>query len=328
MSVLRLKGAFSPNPRLAPLLDGVIQIPGVEIQWQSGSPRDLHLMHLTENPCDIFEFSLSNFMITRDQPLERERLQWTALPIFLSKAFMWFNFYVHVNSGINSLADLRGKRVGVPDYQMTAAVWMRIVLKELYGIQPDEIEWFNARPPDVSHAKDVGKTQKPGIHITQAKESSELKDKLHRGELDAGYGVRDELTQTSSIRSLFEPGEFSGVMDAFRRKTGMTPTNHVLVVQQQLLDSHPEMAMQLYKAFERSKQEAYERARRSAAGYLFFAKDVFARQAAVFGDDPFPSGLAANRNMLATLARELLDEGLISGMPDIDTLFYDACRST
>src|SRR4030042_7092528 len=98
MKTLRLKGSFSPKPRLEPLLDGAIKIPGIEIQWQSGMPRELHLMHLTQNACVIFEFSLSNFMITRDQPSERERLQWTALPIFLSKAFMWLNFYVHPDS--------------------------------------------------------------------------------------------------------------------------------------------------------------------------------------------------------------------------------------
>ena len=109
MSILRIKAAFSPNPRLEPLLDGTVRIPGVEIEWKLGRPPDLHLASLTQNSDDIFEFSLSNFLITHDQPAERQRLQWTAIPIFLTKAFNWLDrFYVCVDSGITSLADLRG----------------------------------------------------------------------------------------------------------------------------------------------------------------------------------------------------------------------------
>jgi 4,5-dihydroxyphthalate decarboxylase len=331
MEILRLKGACSPNPLLEPLLDGTIQIPGVEIQWQFGPPGELHLMNLTEDACDIFEFSLSTFMITRDRPSERGRLQWTALPIFLTKAFLWLDFYVHKDSGIASLADLRGKRVGLPDYQMTAAIWMRIVLQELYGIQPEEIEWFNSRPPGASHGKNVEETLAPGIMLTHANRYGELEDKLQRGELDAAFAdriTRAALAGVTSVRPLFVPGEAAQVMGEYRRKTGITPVNHVLVLQQRLVDRYPDLAMQLFAACERSKQEAYERARRFAAGYLLFAKDAFSQQAAVFGDDPFPSGLAANRNMLATLARASLAEGLLTSMPDISTLFCEATRST
>jgi 4,5-dihydroxyphthalate decarboxylase len=327
MDILKLKGAFSPNTRLDPLLDGTIRIPGIEILWQFGSPSDLHLLHLTENTCDIFEFSLSNFLISRDQPSERERLQWTAIPIFLSKAFMWLNFSVHVHSGIASLADLRGKRVGVPDYHMTAAVWMRIVLRELYGIGPEEIEWFNGRPSGVSHGKDVGETLKAGIVLKRAGQSGEFEEKLRRGELDAAYGVKEALTKTS-VRPLFGPGDTSRIIGEFRRKTGVTPTNHVLVAQRQFIDRYPEMALQLYRAFEMSKQESYERARRYAPGYLLFAKDAFTRQAALFGEDPYPSGLAANKNMLEILARELFAEGLLGSMPEISALFHETTQST
>jgi len=322
MEKVKLKGAFSPNPRIEPLLDGTIQIPGVEITWQSGRTGELHLRHLTENSCDIFEFSLSNFMIVRDHPSERERLRWTALPVFLSKAFMWLDFSVHVDSGIASLADLRGKRVGVPDYHMTAAIWMRIVLRELYGIRPVDIEWFNGRHPGLSHGRDVGTALASGIRLTHAKQAGEIGEKLCRGELDAAFGgTGAAVNKASSVRPLFGPGEAAQVMAEFRRKTGMTPTNHVVIVQRDVIDRHPEIALQLYRAFEMSKCEAYERARRFAAGYLFFVEDAFAKQAAVFGDDPFPSGLTANRGMLATFARASCDEGLLSAMPDIDALF-------
>ena len=331
MGILTLKGACSPNPLLEPLLDGTIKIPGVEIQWQFGPPGELHLLNLTADACDFFEFSLSTFMITRDRPSERERLHWTALPIFLTKAFLWLNFYVHRDAGITSLADLRGKRVGLPDYQMTAAIWMRIVLQELYGIKPAAIEWFNSRPPGVSHGKNVDEVLAPGIVLTQASRADEVEDKLQRGELDAAFADRitiAALTRVPSVRPLFQPGDAAQVMGEYRRKTGITPVNHVMVLQQRLADQHPELPLLLYDACERSKQEAYARARHFAPGYLLFASDVFAQQAAVFGDDPFPAGLAANKDMLATLAQASRNEGLLTNLPDISTLFCEALRST
>lgn len=329
MKIARLKGAFSPNPRIEPLLDGTIQIPRVEITWQTGRTGELHLSHLTEDRYDIFEFSLSNFMITRDQPAERERLRWIALPVFLSRALMWLDLYVHEDSGITSLADLRGKRVGVPDYHMTAAIWMRIVLKELYKIRPEDIEWFNGRPVGVSHGQGVGEALVPGIILTRAQRPGELGEKLRKGELDAAYGgTGAAVARTNSLRPLFRPGEAAQVMEKFRRETGITPTNHLLIVQQELVDRYPGLAMRLYRAFEMSKQEAYARARSAAAGYLLFSGDAFAQQAAAFGDDPFPSGLAANRIMLEMFARASLDEGLLSSMPELDRLFCQETWST
>lgn len=331
METVRLMGAFSPNPRLEPLLDGTVRIPGVDIQWQFGKPPDLHQRHLTENSFDLFEFSLSNFMITRSQPAQLKRLRWMAIPIFLTKAINWLDLYVREDSGITSLADLAGKRVGIPDYHMTAAIWMRIVLKELYGIRPQDIEWFNGRPPGVSHGRDVGKALSPGITLLRAKQPGELEERLSRGEIDATYAdsvTRAALMRVQSLRPLFGPGEGAEVIGAYRRKTGIIPINHVLLVQQQLVEQDAAMAMRLYTAFETSKQKAYERALRFAAGYLLFAEDAFARQAAVFGDDPFPSGLAANRSMIETLARESFEEGLLGSMPDIDALFCETVCST
>src|SRR3989304_60700 len=143
---MRLRVAFSWNPRLDPLLDRSVQVEGVaELDWTLGNPGNLHAEHLKNNAFDVFEFSISNYLLTREQPAQRERLRWCALPVFLTKALMWFKLAVNVNSGIKTLADLRGKRVGVPDYHMTAALWMRIVMKQLHDINPEDIQWFNGR---------------------------------------------------------------------------------------------------------------------------------------------------------------------------------------
>jgi 4,5-dihydroxyphthalate decarboxylase len=329
---MRLKCAFSNNPRVRPLIDGTVQIEGVECEWQGGSPATLHLQHLTHNACDVFEFSLSNLMITRDRPELRQRLRWLAVPVFISKATMWLhlNIYVHADSGIRSLADLKGKRMGVPDYQMTAAVWMRIVLRQLYGIEPQDIHWFNGRPASHTHGEGATDHLAPGIEIRRLQEHELLNDLLQRGEIDAAYGDNDRSAVESGavVRPLFRTGDATAILAEFKRKTGITPVNHTLVMQQRLAEQYPDLPMKLLHAFERSKREAYRRAQEAAGGYLLFAHDYFAQVAELFGEDPYPAGLAANRVMLKMLADELHLEGLVQELPDTEALFAESTRGT
>jgi 4,5-dihydroxyphthalate decarboxylase len=329
---MRLKCAFSNNPRVRPLVDGTVQIEGAECEWQGGSPASLHLRHLKDDAFDVFEFSLSNLMITRDRPELRQRLRWLAIPVFISKATMWLhlNIYVHVDSGIRSLADLKGKRMGVPDYQMTAAVWMRIVLRQLYGIEPQEIHWVNGRPASHTHGQGVTDDLAPGIMVRHLQAHELLNDLLQRGEIDAAYGDNDRaaVESGSCVRPLFGVGDATTIIAEFRSKTGITPVNHTLVMQERLADQYPDLPMKLFHAFEQSKQEAYRRARETAGGYLLFPHDHFSQVAALFGEDPYPAGLAANRAMLKMLAEELHLEGLVRDLPNTEALFAEATRGT
>jgi 4,5-dihydroxyphthalate decarboxylase len=329
---MRLKCAFSNNPRVQPLVDGKVRIEGAECEWERGSPASLHLRHLKDDAFDVFEFSLSNLLITRDRPQQRQRLRWLAIPIFLSKATMWLrlNIYVHVNSGIRRLADFKGKRIGVPDYQMTAAVWMRIVLRQLYGITPQDIDWVNGRPASHTHGEGATDYLAPAIRLRRLEAHESLNDLLQRGEIDAAYGDNDSaaVEPSASVRPLFGPGDATAIIGEFRAKTGITPVNHVLIVQERLVEQYPDLAIKLFHAFEQSKQEAYRRARQAAGGYLLFPHDDFARVAALFGEDPYPSGLAANRLMLKMAAEEVYAEGLVRKLPNTESLFAETTRGT
>lgn len=324
-----LKFAFSHNPRIEPLLDGSVPIEGVEASWRLGHPADLHLSHLTKNNCDVFEFSISNYMIQRTRFPDSDRT-WTALPIFLLKALMWLRLYVNEDSGIETLADLRGKRVGLPDFQMTAAIWMRIVLRHLYDIGPEDVHWFNGRTAADTHGAGVTDTLNPAIQLTRLEKGGGIAGMLERGEIDVAYGDNSTVPvqEGGKVRLLFGPGEGAQVIADFQRKTGVSPINHILLMQRSLADQHPDLPMRLFHAFERSKQEAYARARRGAEGYLLFPEEDFARQAAIFGEDPFPSGLAANRAMLEMVADEEMREGLVQSPPDIPSLFAPSTLTT
>jgi 4,5-dihydroxyphthalate decarboxylase len=322
---MKLKMAFHQNPRIRPLVDGTVPLDGYEMDWHVGHAAQLHQWHLPENACDVFEFSISNYLITKDKITrgERTHLRWLAIPTFLLKAAMWLEFYVHADSGIQTFADLKGKRIGIPDFQMTAGVWMRIVLRELYGIRPQDVAWVNGRTAEQTDSL------APGVELRRLQPGERLNDLLQRGEIDGAYGdsASANVEPSEKVRLLpFEIGRQT--FRDYYAKTGMTPVNHILLMQERLLEHDAALPMKLYDTFERSKQVAYERARQAAEAYFLFPEMTFADAAAEFGADPYPPGLTTNRRMVQTVIDELLDEGLIRQPPQIDVLFAPSVRGT
>ncbi|HEY7063058.1 MAG TPA: ABC transporter substrate-binding protein [Chloroflexota bacterium] len=328
---MKLKMAFHKNPRIIPLVDGTVPLEGHEMDWHVGSAAELFRWHLTENACDVFEFSISEYIITKDEIRrgQRTHLRWLAIPMFLMKAAMWLEFYVHADSGIKSFADLKGKRIGIPDYQMTAGVWMRIVLRELYGIRPQDISWVNGRTAGFSHMENVTSSLAPGIAVRRLQPGESMNELLQRGEIDGAYGdsASAAVEPSATVRRL--PPELGRqVFRDFFAKTGTLPVNHVLLMQERLLEEDPALPTKLYETFERSKQMTYERARRASEAYFLFPELTFADAAAEFGADPYPPGLATNRRMVQTVIAELLDEGLIRQPVEVDPLFAPSIRNT
>lgn len=330
--MLKLRGAFSQNPRLVPLLDGTVKPDGIEISFELGTPGAMFHRHLKDNEFDVFEFSISDYLIAREK--QPSKWDWTAIPVFLSRAFLALNTRVNVSSGIGSFRDLRGKRYGMPDFTMTAALWLRAMVRELYGIRPQDVEWYNGRPLSISHGTQLGIDQEPPpeLRIVWLQDTRALDRMLHAGEIDAAYGEGAEgvvpITEGSNVRRLFEEDHGRSFVEEFYRKTGFTPVNHTVALQRRLVEKDPWVAVALFEAFERSKQEAYRRARQAQAAYLLFPGDEFERQAAIYGSDPYPSGLGANRRMLAMAARESFDEGLTRKLANVDDLFWETVRGT
>ena len=167
--MLDLTIAFSKNPRLTPLIERAVTPENINLNFVQIHPAELFFRNLKFDEFDVTEMSISDFLIAREKS-DGSRWRWSALPVFLLKAFLWLNLYVNEQSQIKSAADLKGKRIGVPDYQMTAALWMRIVLEELYDIKPRDVDWYIGRTKDVSHGVLLGldKDPPPGISLTLA----------------------------------------------------------------------------------------------------------------------------------------------------------------
>ncbi|HLY30352.1 MAG TPA: hypothetical protein VKQ36_04960 [Ktedonobacterales bacterium] len=332
-AVHQLRASFLANPRIEPFVEGAVSVPGARLEWTLGHPATLHLKHLHENCFDVFEFSLSGYLVARDRP-QWASLGWTALPVFLAKAFLPFELYVNRSAHIRTWADLAGKRIGVPDYNMTAAIWLRILLRELYGVQPSEIEWVNGRRPTERHSTVLGFREGAGKdhvwEIDDLRHGAALGDLLAEGIVDAAFGDGKSvpIVPGRRVRLLLRPSQARALMERFTRKTGASPINHVVIIKQDVLACWPESARLFYTALEQSKLISYERAVKAAGAYLLFPAANFADQERALGRDPFPSGIAANRRTLDLLMNQMVAEGQLDRPMEIETLFAESMRNT
>lgn len=343
--MLKLKIGVTKNPRFEPLIDGTIKSPKLNLDIVVTTPPELFYRNLKNDEFDIFEMSLSEYLITRERATGNQ-WQWSALPIFPAKAFVWLGLFVNTAAGIIALSDFSGKRIGVPDYVMTAALWMRIFLRELHNIQPNEISWFIGRIPDLSHGGMLGVDTKPppGVSLTWLTAAQTFDVMLDRGEIDAAYGFAPRhdpklfkldidrysgtpLDNNPRLKKLFSDGG-RAVVEAFFKKTGIVPANHVIVGQRRLLDENPWLAGELYKIFSESKYAAYERTNFGNPAYLYFESNDRAAQAATFGDDPYPFGVRENRRMLEMLFANSRAEGLTQKLAKVEEVFFPTMLET
>jgi len=345
--MLKLTVGFSRNPRVEPLVDGTVKPQNIDLQFVLHPIAELFYRNLKFDEFDVSEMSLSAYLNVIERR-DGSKWQWSGLPVFPSRAFhVWQDLFVNTDAKINHPGDLKGKRIGVPDYLVTAVVWMRIMLKELYGIKAEDNVWYLGRTKEFSHAAMFGLDQNPppGVSINWLTEEQSLDVMLARGELDAAYGfaprldpaLRDfrridrygetPISGNPRIRK-FLPDQGRQIISEYCRKTGILPANHFMFVQNRILEQHPWVALELYKAFQRAKEVAYERARRSRSTYLFFEGEDYKNQSETFGADPYPFGLKENRNMLEILFRCYHEERLTEKLARVEDIFFRTTLDT
>ena len=343
--MLELKLGLTKNPRFEPLIDGSVKSDKLNLNIHVTTPPELFFKNLKNDEFDVFEMSLSEFLITREQA-NPGLWQWQALPIFPAKAFVCFTMYLNTGAGIQTLCDLRGKRVGIPDYVMTAGLWFRVILNELCAIRPNEISWFIGRVQDLSHGGLLGVSGKPpaSVSATWLTEKQTFDIMLDKGEIDAAYGFaprHDPKLMTLNIdryggtpldgnprlRKMFADGGLS-VVEAFHKKTGIVPANHVIVAQRQLLEENSWLPGEILRLFSESKRIAYERGNFASPAYLYFDHSDRMSQEEMVGNDPFPFGVKANRRMLETLFENSHAEGLTQRLAKIEEVFCPSLLKT
>jgi 4,5-dihydroxyphthalate decarboxylase len=213
---------------------------------------------------------------------------------------------------------------------MTAALWMKVTLKDMYGIEARDIEWHNMRPRGESQALELelDKDPPPGVTINWLTAEHDPIAMLERGELDAAIGINDpRLRESDKVHRLLPDNGKQLIYDFFK-KTGCYQPNHHYIIQRRILDQQPEAAMELFNAFEQSKQISYERARKAQSAYLCFDGDDFDNQAAVLGDDPYPLGLKAMGRTFERLVQGSLEQGMLKKPVKPADLYHPSTLNT
>jgi len=325
--MLTLRAAFSGNnPRVAPLLDGTVTPAGFELEWETGDMGEMAARHLQENTSDVFEFSISDYLNIRSRA--DARWDWIALPIFCSKALLQLNTWVNVHSGITGPEELRGKRLAVGDYTMTAFLWFRAMLNRLYGVRSQDIAWYNGRVGEHSHSALLGVKDTPpqGVSITFLDRLEAANELLQSGQIDAAGATGLPIdTSTPHVQPLF-PDRGNAFLKEFFDRVGFLPVNHTVLIQRRLIDDNPWLPEALYEAFERSKEEAYRRD--PAARRVFPQRPGSQEHESAFGADPYLSGVAANRAMLSMACDQALSDGLMQKPVAVDDLFAPSLQGT
>lgn len=256
----KLTAAFTDNPRTHALLSGTVSL-AVPMDIRAMSPGDLFFRQLKHAEFDASELSMSSFSLG----LARGDTTWSALPVFTTREFFHTGILVRADSDMTRPQDLRGKRVGVLEYQQTAAVWIRGILEHEFGVAPQEMSWFMERLPDASHGGATGFKPPADVHLEHVSAESNLAAMLMAGDLDAIMFYPSEIDHidsrsiadraTMKVRTLFPDPKVEA--ERYFAKTGVKPINHGVVVRRSLLP-HDDLTIALYEALVTSKEASAE----------------------------------------------------------------------
>ena len=321
MSKLQLSIAIGPYDRMRPLVDGEARIDSVDPQFMLLEPEEIFFRAMRHEAFDICELSLSSYSLR----VARGDSPYVAVPVFPSRAFRHTCIVVRTDRGIRSPADLRGKRIGMPEYQLTANVWARAILEEEYGVHQRDVTWVRGGYESPGRIEKLAVTLPDGVVVENAPEGKTISGMLAAGELDGVMGPRAPSCferGDPNIGWLFE--DPTAEATAWFRKTRIFPVMHVLGIRKTLVEKHAWLPAAVMKAFEASKRIALEKLTDTSATKvtLPFVEENLRRARQLMGEDFFSYGLASNRHVFEWFLRHHHAQGLSSRVLTPEELFH------
>ena len=320
MSKIPLTFASGLYDRLMSLYTREVEPEGIDLNYVAmDSVRDIFDRMGGRQAYDVAEMSSSEYIsryCAGDCPF-------VAIPVFPSRMFRHSFISINEDCGVHSAKDFEGKRVGVPLYTMTAAVWQRGHLQHEYGVDLSTIEWVQAATnhPGAHGEPAVVPMARPARVSTDPAGRS-LSELIDKGEIAAmiGTAVPHSMRHNPRIRRLFP--DYRSVEKDYYARTGIFPIMHLVVIRKEVYQQHPFIAKSLFDAFNQSKKRAVDRLRGGTLRYMlpWLSCDV-AEINEVFGEDYWPYGIEANRKTLGALTSYMAEQGLIESAPSVDALF-------
>jgi 4,5-dihydroxyphthalate decarboxylase len=304
MASLRLNLACGPYDRTQALRDGTIQAEGIDLNYIQMQPAEIFWRMLQFKEFDASEMSMSNYTTL----VSEGNSPFIAIPVYPSRVFRHGYFFINTDKGIKSGADLKGKRGGVPEYSMTAAVYMRGLMQHEFGVKPSDVEWVQGR------ADRLGRKLPPDVKLTQAPAGTELGDMLERGELDFIITANNPLSFRRGARNVRRlMPNYPEVEKDYYKRTKIYPIMHTVVIRRDVYDRDPWVALKW----------CYQNITETGSPKASFAwlQSMIEEEKSIIGEDWYPYGIEQNRPSIEALLQYTHEQGLTGRRIKIEELF-------
>ncbi len=327
MSALRLSVAIGDYDRNRPIIDGSVRIDGVDSVVMTLSPEEIFFRAFRHTEFDICELSLSSFAVQ----IARGKSAYVGIPAFLSRGFRHTSIYIRTDRGICRPEDLKGRAVGVPEYQLTACVWARALLEDDFGVKPSDMRWVRGGIEEPGRPEKIRIDLPADVQLDDAPESRSLNALLEAGEIDAFIGPRAPSSYDRghpNVGRLF--GDPTAAATDYYRRTRIFPIMHLLGVRHRLAGEHPWLPAACLKAFEKAKSLALKNLSDTSATKITlpFVEEQLKAARELMGEDYWPYGVAANRHVLESFLQHHHAQGLSSRRLEVDELFHASTLET
>ena len=319
MSKLTLSVAVGPYDRTRALVDGSVTIDGVNAVCMTLSPEEIFFRAFRHAEFDICELSLSSFTVKTAQGGG----PYVGIPAFVSRAFRHTAIYVRTDR-IKKPEDLKGKKVGVPEYQLTANVWARAILQDDFGVKPSDIHWVRGGIAHAGRPEKIAINLPKDVKLEDAPPDKSISQLLAEGAIDGFIAPRAPAlpANTPHVGLLF-PDPVAASKDYYKR-TGIFPIMHLVGVRRTLAEQHPWLPGAILKGFEQAKAVAVEQLVDPSATKVTmpFVEERVLEARALMGDDFWPYGIAASRKTLESFLKHHHAQGLSSRLVTPEELFH------
>jgi len=320
MSKLQISVAMGDYDRNRALFDGRVQVDGCDPVYMLLSPEEMFFRAMRNRDFDVTELSFSSYLVKHSQG----ESPYVAIPVFLSRAFRHTSIYVRKDR-IRRPEDLRGCRIGIPEYQLTAIVWARSILHGDHGIAPEDVTWVRGGIDTPGRPEKIQLNLPAGVKVESAPEGRTISDLLDQGEIDAFIAPRPPSGAAASnpnVGWLFD--DPTATARQYYARTGIFPIMHVVGVRKELAAQHPWLPAALFKAFGESKAQALELLADTSATKvtLPFVEEQLKAARELLGEDFWSYGVASNRRTIEAFLHHHHAQGLSARKVELSELFH------
>jgi len=322
MTKLQLSIAMGDYDRTRALFDGRVQIDGVTPVCSLLNPEEMFFRAMRSQDFDITELSFSSYLVKHS----RGECPYIAIPVFLSRAFRHTSIYVRKDR-IKRPEDLKGKRIGLPEYQLTANVWARAILHDDHGVRPQDVTWVRGGIDTPGRPEKVKLQLPPDVRVEEAPAGTTISELLDRGDIDGFIAPRPpgrQALDNPNVGWLFD--DPTAVAKDYYRRTGVFPIMHVVGIRKELAEQHRWLPAAVQKAFTQAKAAALGLLADTSATKvtLPFVEEQLKAARETMGEDYWSYGVPAARKTLETFVRHHHSQGLSSRLVPVEELFHAA----